>query len=54
MQDYVAFFQMGWLLWKHDRDIAAAENAFYRAQRLSTSERDLYHRANQQLPFADS
>ena len=43
MQDYVAFFQIGWLLWKHEHDIVAAEDAFYRAQRLSSSKRDLYH-----------
>lgn len=43
MQDYVVWFQTGWLLWKHQRDVIAAEEAFYRAQRLSTDSRDLYH-----------
>ena len=43
MQDYVAFFEIGWLLWKHDSNLVAAEDAFYRAQRLSESGRDLYH-----------
>jgi tetratricopeptide (TPR) repeat protein len=43
MQDYVVFFQMGWLLWKHDHNVAAAEAAFYRAQRLSSGGHDLYH-----------
>jgi len=43
MQDYVAFFQIGWLLWKHEHDVVGAEDAFYRAQRLSSSKRDLYY-----------
>lgn len=43
MQDYVAWFQIGWLLWKRDKNIAEAEEAFYRAQRLSASKADLYH-----------
>lgn len=43
MQDYVAWFQIGWLLWKRDQNIAEAEDAFYRAQRLSASKADLYH-----------
>lgn len=43
MQDYVAWFQMAWLLWKQEDNIAEAEEAFYRAQRLSAPNRDLYH-----------
>jgi X-X-X-Leu-X-X-Gly heptad repeat protein len=43
MQDYVAWFQIGWLRWKRDKNISEAEEAFYRAQRLSASKADLYH-----------
>ena len=43
MQDYVAWFQIGWLQWKHEQDIAQAEQSFYRAMRLSASNKDLYH-----------
>ena len=43
MQDYVAWFQIGWLLWKRDKNIAQAKKAFYRAQRLSASKAGLYY-----------
>lgn len=43
MQDYVAWFQTGWLLWKHKKNIPEAEEAFYRTQRLSAQSRDWYH-----------
>ena len=43
MQDYVVWFQHGWLLWKHKKNVPEAEEAFYRAQRLSAASRDLYH-----------
>ena len=43
MQDYVTWFQLGWLHWKHESDIAHAEEAFYRAGRLSAPSQDLYH-----------
>ena len=42
MRDYAAWFQIGWLLWKLDEGLAAAEDAFHRAQRLSASNGDLY------------
>jgi len=31
MQDYVVWFQTGWLLWKQQKDVIAAEEAFYRS-----------------------
>lgn len=43
MQDYVAWFQIGWLLWKHEQNFPEAEEAFYRSYRLSTPNRDLYY-----------
>ena len=43
MQDYVAWFQLGWLRWKHENNVQSAEEAFYRAQRLSAQAGDLYH-----------
>lgn len=43
MQDYVAWFQIGWLQWKHEGDVAQAEQSFYRAARLSADSKDLYH-----------
>jgi len=42
-QDCVTWFQIGWLLWKHKASIAAAEQSFYRAARLSEERGDLYH-----------
>jgi tetratricopeptide (TPR) repeat protein len=42
MRDYAAWFQIGWLMWKLDEGLAAAEDAFHRAQRLSASNGDLY------------
>lgn len=41
--DYVAWFQLGWLLWQHERNVAEAEDAFYKAQRLSAAPADLYY-----------
>jgi tetratricopeptide (TPR) repeat protein len=43
MQDYVAWFQIGWLLWKHQQDPSAAEEAFYRASRLASVKGDQYY-----------
>lgn len=34
-QDCIVWFNIGWLLWKHRKDIAGAEEAFFRAARLS-------------------
>jgi tetratricopeptide (TPR) repeat protein len=42
MQDYSAWFQRGYLYWKHDRDIKAARQAFERAARLSSVDNDAY------------
>jgi tetratricopeptide (TPR) repeat protein len=41
--DYVAWFQLGWLLWQHERNVVDAEDAFYKAQRLSAATNDLYY-----------
>lgn len=41
--DYVAWFQLGWLLWQHGQNIVDAEDAFYKAQRLSAGTSDLYY-----------
>ena len=35
-QDYVTWFQIGWLLWRHEHKAPEAEEAFYRASRLRT------------------
>jgi len=43
MQDYVTWFQMGWLSWKYKKDISEAEDFFYRAQRLSKPTGNLYY-----------
>ncbi|MEO7719867.1 MAG: hypothetical protein ABIY70_26980 [Capsulimonas sp.] len=43
MQDYVAWFEIGWLLWKHERNLPESEEAFYRAQRLSASKGDAFY-----------
>lgn len=42
-RNYVAWFQAGWLKWKHDGQITEAEEAFYHASRLSAPKADLYH-----------
>jgi len=42
-RNYVAWFQVGWLRWKHEGDIAEAEEAFYQASRLSAPKADLYY-----------
>ncbi|HWT00060.1 MAG TPA: hypothetical protein VN256_07425 [Pyrinomonadaceae bacterium] len=42
-RNYVAWFQMGWLKWKHEQNITEAEEAFYQASRLSAPKADLYH-----------
>jgi len=42
-QDCVTWFQIGWLLWKHTKEIAEAEESFFRAARLSDERADLYH-----------
>jgi tetratricopeptide (TPR) repeat protein len=41
--DYVAWFQLGWLLWQHEHNVVDAEDAFYKAQRLSAAASDLYY-----------
>ena len=43
MQDYVAWFEIGWLLWKHERNLPEAEDAFYRAQRLSEGKDEAFY-----------
>ena len=43
-QDYVAWFQTGWLQWKHFRNLPEAERAFHRAVRLSAPEANDYYR----------
>ena len=42
-QDYLAWFQIGWLHWKHKEDFGSAEEAFYQAQRLSTTSQPAFH-----------
>ena len=42
-QDYVAWFQIGLLLWKADDNLTEAEQAFSRSARLSAPSRDYYH-----------
>jgi tetratricopeptide (TPR) repeat protein len=42
-QDYMAWFQLGYLLWMKDNNFTEAEEAFYRAQRLSSSSHDAGH-----------
>lgn len=42
-QDYVAWFQIGWLGWKYQNNLADAEEAFDRARRLSKPEGNLYY-----------
>ena len=41
--DYVAWFQLGWLLWQHEHNVVEAEDAFYKAQRLSSNTGDLFY-----------
>ena len=41
-QDHVAWFQIGWLRWKDQGDLKAAEEAFGRALRLSKATSDVY------------
>ena len=41
--DYVAWFQLGWLLWQHEHNVVDAEDAFYKAQRLSAGTGDLFY-----------
>jgi tetratricopeptide (TPR) repeat protein len=40
--DYVAWFEVGWLLWKHHRAVPQAEEAFSRSVRLSVPEPNAY------------
>jgi len=42
-RNYVAWFQTGWLHWKYGENIAAAEEGFYQASRLSAPKADAYH-----------
>lgn len=43
MQDYAVWFQLGWLWWKSNSDLDKAKDAFYRAQRLSSPNQNLFH-----------
>ena len=43
MRDYVAWFNIGWLLWKLDGDLGGAEKAFLTAVRQSNEQKDTYH-----------
>lgn len=43
-QDYVAWFDIGWLLWRHEKNLPEAELAFRRAERLSEPAQDAFHR----------
>jgi len=43
-QDYVVWFDIGWLVWRHEQDQPQAQDAFRRAARLSEPGGDLYHR----------
>ncbi len=42
-RNYVAWFYRGWLHWKHTKNVADAEEAFYHATRLSAEKGDVYH-----------
>ena len=43
MRDYVAWFNIGWLHWKLDGNMEAAEKAFATAVRQSMEKKDAYH-----------
>jgi len=43
MQDYSAWMDIGWLLWKHETKLAEAEEAFYRTTRLAEPNNPHYH-----------
>ncbi len=43
VRDYVAWFNIGWLLWKLDADLPAAERAFATSVRQSMEKKDAYH-----------
>jgi hypothetical protein len=43
VRDYVAWFNIGWLLWKLDGDLPQAEKAFATAVRQSMEKKDAYH-----------
>ncbi|NUQ69533.1 MAG: SUMF1/EgtB/PvdO family nonheme iron enzyme [Chthonomonadales bacterium] len=43
VRDYVAWYNIGWLLWKLDSDLPAAEQAFATAVRQSMDKKDAYH-----------
>jgi hypothetical protein len=42
-QNYVAWFNIGWLRWKLEGSPATAEEAFYHSQRYSAPQRDMLH-----------
>lgn len=42
-QDYVVWFHIGWLQWKHEKNLAEAAESVCRASRLSSAQADLYH-----------
>jgi len=42
-QDYVTWFNIGYILWKQHEEYAEAEQAFYRAARLSAHLKDAYY-----------
>ncbi|HEX2999840.1 MAG TPA: adenylate/guanylate cyclase domain-containing protein, partial [Armatimonadota bacterium] len=43
-RDYIVWFQIGWLEWKANGNLAAAEEAFARSVRLGSVNRDGYYR----------
>jgi len=43
LRDYVAWFNIGWLLWKLDADLPGAEKAFATAVRQSMDKKDAFH-----------
>jgi tetratricopeptide (TPR) repeat protein len=42
-QNYVAWFNIGYLRWKYQNELPEAEEAFFQAQRLGAPTRDLWH-----------
>lgn len=42
-QDYVTWFQKGWLEWKHKHNLNQALDSFYQAQRYAAPEKNLYY-----------
>lgn len=42
-RNFMAWFDLGWIQWKHARDFKAAEESFYQASRLSKGKQDEVH-----------